>query len=250
MADTYNIDKYDIRKMVMNESMDLMDEKVEEKEESIETSDLSESAKEAAHKNIYSTVGKELDPEFTGTTGEELLEFLVDKKMELFETQSGKISLCNQYIREYLNMDDGDAIQIGGEGYRNENLMFWSKTKDLIYPDYDINDYGTVPSDFRVGNGEGEFAPWHWKDVIEYYDGIIWPSNTLCVQIHSSLKEVPFASLSKKLTDSLLHTNTSKTPIIFCTEVILHDELVQVVSSVPIPKYFITVEKTVIEGYE
>ena len=52
MADTYVIDEYDIRKMVRNESMDLMDEKVEEKEEAIETSDLSDVAKEAAHKDI------------------------------------------------------------------------------------------------------------------------------------------------------------------------------------------------------
>jgi hypothetical protein len=33
-------------------------------------------------------------------------------------------------------------------------------------------------------------------------------------------------------------------------EVLLHDELIQVISSVPIPKYFVIVEKTVIEGYE
>lgn len=250
MADMYEIDKYDIRKMVRNESMDLMDEKVEEKEEAIETSDLSEIAKEAAHKDIYSTVGKKLDPEFMGKTDIDLLEFLVDKQMKLFETQSEKISLCNQYIREYLNVDDGDAVQIGGEGYRNENLMFWSNTKGLIHPDYNVNDYGTVPADFQIGNGEGEFAPWHWKDAIEYYDGIIWPSDTLRGQIISSLKEVPSASLSKKLTDSLLHTDLSKTPTVFCMEILLHDELIQVISSVPSPKYFITVEKTVIECYE
>jgi len=250
MADTYDIDEYDIRKMVRNEFMDLMDEKVEEKEEAIETSDLSEVAKEAAHKDIYSTVGKELDPKFIGKTAEKLLEFLVDKKMELFKTQIGKISLCNQYIREYLNMDDGDAVQIGGEGYRNENLMFWSKTKGLVYPDYNTNDYGTVPADFRVGNGEGEFPPWHWKDTIESYDGIIWPSNTLRDQILSSLKEVPSASLSKELTDSLLHTDSSITSTVFCMEVLLHDELIQVISAVSRPNYFITVEKTVIECYE
>jgi len=169
MADTYVIDEYDIRKMVRNESMDLMDEKVEEKEEAIEKLELDEAAvfpREAGEdsstkssgsaaglsaanaielKNIYSLVGKELDPTFTGTTGEELLKFLVDKQMKLFETQIGKISLCNQYIREYLNVDDGDAVQIGEEGYRNENLMFWSEAKSLVYPDYDVNDYGTVP---------------------------------------------------------------------------------------------------------
>ena len=170
--------------------------------------------------------------------------------MKLFETQSGRISLCNQYIHEYLNMDDGDVVQIGEEGYRNENLMFWSEAKGLVYPDYDVNDYGTVPSNFRVGNSEGEFAPWHWTHAIEGYDGIIWPSDTLRDQILSSLKEVPSASLSKELTDSLRHTDLSKTPTVFCMEVLLHDELIQVISAVPRPKYFITVEKTVIECYE
>ena len=176
--------------------------------------------------------------------------------MKLFDTHSGRISLCNQFIKNHMNLDDGDAVQIEERGYRNARLiglgfglMFWSNTKGLVYPNYDMNDYGTVPSEFQVGEGEGEFAPWHWTSIDDY-DGIIWLSDTLRDQILSSLKEVPSASLSKEITDLLLYTNSSEISTIFCTEVLLHDELVQVISGVPLPKYFVTVAKTVIEGCE
>ena len=270
MADTYDIDEYDIRKMLLEEIADLVDTKLEEKqyiiddkyiekekelEEMKELEDYKHIEKEAELtvyynnevKEIIPSIGKEIDSTFTGTTEDELIGFILDKKMKLFDTHSGRISLCNQFIKNHMNLKEGDAVQIGGRGYRNENLMFWSKTKGLVYPDYDMNDYGTVPSDFQVG--EGEFAPWHWTSL-EYYDGIIWLSDTLREQILSSLKEVPSASLSKEITDLLLYTNSSKISTMFCTEVLLHDELVQVISGVPLPKYFVTVAKTVIEGYE
>jgi len=259
MADTYDIDKYDIHKMLLEEITELIDAKVEEKQHRIDDEYIEKkkelNAKEdelTAHYNnevngIIPSVGKELDSTFTGTTEDELIEFLINKKMKNFETHSGRISLCNQFIEKHLNLENGDAVHVGGKGYRNENLMFWSNTKRLVYPDYDMNDYGTVPSDFRVG--EGEFAPWHWTSL-EYYDGIIWLSDTLRDQILSSLKELPSTSLSKEIADLLLYTNSSRISSIFCTEVLLHDELVQVISAVPSPKYFVTVAKTVIEGYE
>jgi len=225
--------------------MDLIDKRMDEREIAIEKLPLDEAAKDIEYDTMYASVGKEIDPEFTYNTAEKLLNFLIDKRMRYFKNSVGKISLCNQYIGDYLHLEHGDVVQVGGEGYRNENLMFWSEERGLLYPDVEVNDYGTIPSDFRVGEEEDEFPPWHWCHTIEGYDGFIWPSNILRDQIYSSLAEVPIVSLPKKLP-----IDFGKIANIFYTEVMLHDELIQVFSLIPRPKYFRTIAKTVIEGYE
>jgi len=106
-------------------------------------------------------------------------------------SRSHNLELCTTYIRTYRpKIRDGDILQIGGPGYRNDHLAFWSSTKGAISPDFDSGtDYGTIPSDFRIGNGVNEFHPLHWTDIgsFYYYDGMIWLSTDLISEIHTKL---------------------------------------------------------------
>jgi len=272
MADSYNIYIDDVKKMVTEQVADLIEEKVDEKETAIyekyaelykelddkhlpdddymKEEDVLDILYEKEMENIYSVIGKELkelDPACTGTTEDELISYLVTTKMKLFTTELGKISLCNDYVRTYLYIDNGDVVQIGGQGYRNENVMFWSSTDGLLYPDSSspqVSDYGTVPSVFRVGNKKGEFPPWHWKEAFDGYDGTIWLSDSLRDEIISSLKEVPYKSLP---TTVLPHPGDGS---IFHTEVILRGSSMHIVSATATPKYFQLIENNVIEGDE
>jgi hypothetical protein len=171
---------------------------------------------------------------------------MVATKMELWSTSElGKISLCNQYIRTCLELDNGDIVQIGGQGYRNENMMFWSSTEGLLYPDSESGtDYGTVPSHFRVGNEEGEFSPWHWKEAIDDYDGTIWFSDSLRDEILHSLKEITYKSLPKEVIEN--PGNGS----VFHTETIIHGRRMHILSGSAHPKHFQIIEENVIEGDE
>jgi hypothetical protein len=67
-----------------------------------------------------------------------------------------------------LRVDHGDGFSWLGQGYRNENLWFWHKTKGAIGPCTEYDDYGSVPKCFIVGDGEDHFEPFHWVGVVDH----------------------------------------------------------------------------------
>lgn len=79
----------------------------------------------------------------------------------------------------------GDGFHWIGQGYRNENLMFWHREKGILFPYEDIDDYGSVPPDFRVGNGKGTLSPTHWKTSVDH-NSIIFLSDDLMKTIGES----------------------------------------------------------------
>jgi hypothetical protein len=219
MAESYDIYKANIQIMVREEMYELIDAKVEEMtnvlddkytqlrkelehkrlpdDKHMEEEDTLDACYEEELGKLYSTIGKEFDPEFAGTTEDDLVTVKVAAAMKLYNDNADEqLRLATRYIRTRLNLDDGDVVQLGGQGYRNENLRFWSTARGLLYPDYDSgSDYGTVPSEFRVGHAANEFSPWHWKDVIDYYDGLIWLSDTFREEIYASLAKVEGSDL-------------------------------------------------------
>ena len=72
----------------------------------------------------------------------------------------------------------GDTICFGGRVYRNEGVWICDGKK-IISLDTDIDDYGSVPAEFKVGK---EFAPNHWIKIIEH-NTIIWLEDELYDQI-------------------------------------------------------------------
>jgi hypothetical protein len=75
-------------------------------------------------------------------------------------------NLCNGATIHYLNDD-----------YRNNNLLFWdAQNQKIVYPFYEIDDYGSVPPIFVVG--DGYFNPKDWLDEVDH-NSIVFPSISL-----------------------------------------------------------------------
>ena len=107
------------------------------------------------------------------------------------ERDKGNFDLFHRYLRTYRpTICHGDIVLLGINSGRNGNLYFWHKTKGLLAADRDRCEIGTVPQDFLVGNGKDEFAPGHWMDAIEFYDGTIWLSESLQWDILTNLKQI------------------------------------------------------------
>ena len=64
-------------------------------------------------------------------------------------------------------MDRGDVIHFGNDDYRNNNKMIFDGEK-LINLDTDVDDYGGLPSEFVVGDNEGEFNINDFEDLIDH----------------------------------------------------------------------------------
>jgi hypothetical protein len=61
-------------------------------------------------------------------------------------------------LTKYSNLKRGDVIHFGNDDYRNNNKLIFDGIK-LIELYTDIDDYGSVPPEFKVGK---EFKPTHW----------------------------------------------------------------------------------------
>jgi hypothetical protein len=78
----------------------------------------------------------------------------------------------------------GDAFHWLGQGYRNTNLLFWHKDDGIMFPYCEIDDYGSVPPCFVVGNGS--FSPGHWSNEVDH-NGIVFLSDELVAEIKENL---------------------------------------------------------------
>lgn len=87
----------------------------------------------------------------------------------------------------------GEGFQWICFSYRNSDLMFWHDEKGILSPYGGIDDYGSVPHEFRVGNGEKDFLPDHWTHVVEH-NNIIFLSDELVAEVRTALS----SSLAKK----------------------------------------------------
>jgi hypothetical protein len=92
----------------------------------------------------------------------------------------------------------GDGFHWLGDGYRNQDLWFWDKEKGIIPPYTELDDYGSVPPHFLVGNGEDQFKPGHWKNIVDH-NTIVFLAPELVEKIKSSAKPV-----------TKIHTHTNK----------------------------------------
>jgi len=86
-----------------------------------------------------------------------------DYEYKNLEHPEKNYSLKFNPITDY-QIERGDIICFGGRTYRNEGVYIWDGKK-IISLDTDIDDYGSVPHEFKVGK---EFAPDHWVKIIEH----------------------------------------------------------------------------------
>jgi hypothetical protein len=96
----------------------------------------------------------------------------------------------------YLESYHGGAVNWIGQGYRNENLMFWHNEQGTIFPYTEIDDYGSVPPCFLVGNGVAEFPVGFWLADVDH-NNIIFLSEEIKNEIKDTLKPSPSSSKYK-----------------------------------------------------
>jgi len=140
------------------------------------------------HLDEMSWVDVRAQPDYTSELDD---EYVCDFPDVDEERDKKNFDLFHRYLRTYHpTICHGDVVLVGRNIGRNGNLYFWHTTKGLLAADRDRCEVGTVPQDFLVGNGADEFAPGHWMDAIEFYDGTIWLSETLQWDILTNLKEI------------------------------------------------------------
>ena len=83
------------------------------------------------------------------------------------------------YANEF-NLEHGATIRFFRKEYRNEGLYFWDAfNSEILEPFYDIDEYGSVPPRFVVGNGD--FSPDSFDGVA--HNSIVFPSISLMREI-------------------------------------------------------------------
>jgi len=83
------------------------------------------------------------------------------------------------YANEF-NLEHGATIKFYEDGYRNEGLYFWDAfNSTILEPFYEIDEYGSVPPRFVVGNGD--FSPDSFSSV--EHNSIVFPSISLMHEI-------------------------------------------------------------------
>ena len=76
---------------------------------------------------------------------------------------------------------NGRTLKFDWYGYRNEGLYFWdAKNKEIVPPFTEVDDYGSVPPRFVVG--DGYFNPTDWLDEVDH-NSYVFPSRTLIKEI-------------------------------------------------------------------
>lgn len=103
----------------------------------------------------------------------------------------------------------GDGFHWLGQGYRNQDLWFWDKEKGIIPPYTEIDDYGSVPPHFLVGNGEDQFLPNKWKNIVDH-NSYVFLAPELMKEIKDTAKSV-----------TKIHTYTNKPYTIWHTSVMI-----------------------------
>lgn len=84
-------------------------------------------------------------------------------------------------------MSRGDVIHFEGDDYRNANKMIFDGEK-LVDLHYDVDDYGSVPPEFVVGDKNDEFNIGDFEDLI-CHNSINWLSKEKLKEITFSIDE-------------------------------------------------------------
>ena len=75
------------------------------------------------------------------------------------------------------NLHNGATLEFPENGYRNMNLLFWDgQNSEIVEPFSEIDDYGSVPPRFVVG--DGYFEPFDWLDEVEH-NSYVFPAKPL-----------------------------------------------------------------------
>lgn len=130
-------------------------------------------------------------------------EYSSDVK-QAFDIRHSYLEDANAYILKWATLyakdkklGNGSTIKFFDDSYRNEGLLFWDAIKkEIVEPFTEIDDYGSVPPRFVIG--DGDFEPYHWILQVKH-NSYVFPSSDLIKDIKRVLK-------SNKDTVTINHT--------------------------------------------
>jgi hypothetical protein len=97
-------------------------------------------------------------------------------KTRLEKDNDYRHSLAKKYAMKH-RLHNGATLEFPAHGYRNHNLLFWdAQNKEIVEPFAEIDDYGSVPPRFVVG--DGYFDPFDWSDEVDH-NSYVFPARPL-----------------------------------------------------------------------
>ena len=81
------------------------------------------------------------------------------------------------------------TLEFPEHGYRNHNLLFWdAQNKTIVPPFSEIDDYGSFPPRFVVG--DGYFEPYDWLEEVDHNTNV-FPAKTLIDEMKEFAEQNP-----------------------------------------------------------
>ena len=106
----------------------------------------------------------------------------------LYEDSEYRHSLAKNYALKH-KLHNGATLEFPAHGYRNHNLLFWdAQNNEIVPPFYEIDDYGSVPPRFVVG--DGYFEPYDWLNEVEH-NSYIFPARSLITEMKEFVEKNP-----------------------------------------------------------
>jgi len=111
-----------------------------------------------------------------------------DLENKMSEDNEYRHSLAKKYAMKH-KLHNGATLEFPADGYRNRNLLFWDAQNEEIVEPFDIiDDYGSVPPRFVVG--DGYFNPNDWVDEVEH-NSFVFPARPLINEMKAFSLEHP-----------------------------------------------------------
>lgn len=99
-----------------------------------------------------------------------------DLETKLSEDNDYRHSLAKKYAMKH-KLHNGATLEFPADGYRNHNLLFWdAQNNEVVEPFAEMDDYGSVPPRFVVG--DGYFNPGDWINEVEH-NSYVFPAKPL-----------------------------------------------------------------------
>lgn len=97
-------------------------------------------------------------------------------------------SLAKKYAIKH-KLHNGATLEFPADGYRNHNLLFWdAQNEEIVEPFTEIDDYGSVPPRFVVG--DGYFNPNDWSKEVDH-NSYVFPAKPLINEMKAFALEHP-----------------------------------------------------------
>jgi len=112
----------------------------------------------------------------------------LDSLEEKLEDNTFRHTLATRYARKH-KLHNGATLEFPEDGYRNHNLLFWdAQNETIVEPFTEIDDYGSVPPRFVVG--DGYFNPYDWVDEVQH-NTYVFPARPLINTMKALAEKYP-----------------------------------------------------------